>query len=155
VFASAQHPIALGALFAMVIPIGLALGYGVRRFWFIPTGIVGLGVMATGSRTPITMLAVATIVFLWLRPVPIKKLWPLVLRGLTSFPTPLPGARAPLRAASSPAGGSVARQPDLAVNAVPPLAGGRIARSPPRSPSGPTTRSSVRGTARGSPASTS
>ena len=55
---SADHPIALGVLFAMSVPLGVALARSLSRVWWLPTLLILIGVMATASRTPI--LAIVT-----------------------------------------------------------------------------------------------
>ena len=65
---SADHPIALGVLFAMVFPLGLALARSRSRVWWAPTLDDLIGVIATASRTPIMALVTAGVALLWLRP---------------------------------------------------------------------------------------
>ena len=126
VFGSAQHPIALGALLAALLPIGFGLGYRAGRRWWIPTVALALGAFATASRTPIVMLVVATLVFIWLRPLETRRLWPIALPAIVVVHALLPGTIGTLRSAFFPPGGLVAEQTTLAPNADPLLAGGRL-----------------------------
>ena len=73
VMGSAQGPIALGAAFAMMLPLGAYLALKTRRwYWWAAVGLLGLGAMATLSRTSILMLIVILVVLLWLRPQQVK-----------------------------------------------------------------------------------
>ncbi len=63
VYASAQHPIALGAALVMLIPLSAALARITRRiWWWIPTGLLALGAVSSVSRTAMVMLATALLV---------------------------------------------------------------------------------------------
>jgi polysaccharide biosynthesis protein PslJ len=70
VLGSAQHPIALSAALAMLLPLGLYLAFTSPRpmRWWCATGLLALGTLATVSRTGVVMIAVVGLVFLWLRP---------------------------------------------------------------------------------------
>jgi len=70
VLGSAQHPIALSAALAMLLPLGMYLAMTSPRplRWWIATVMLGLGTLATVSRTGVVMFAVIGLVFLWLRP---------------------------------------------------------------------------------------
>ena len=50
---SADHPIALGVLFAMIVPLGVALAKSRSSAWWAPTFLIMIGVLATASRTPV------------------------------------------------------------------------------------------------------
>ena len=50
---SADHPIALGVLLAMCLPLGFALARSRSTLWSVPTVVTLVGMMATASRTPI------------------------------------------------------------------------------------------------------
>ena len=63
VFGPAQHPIALGALLVMLIPIAVYLTKVQGRRWMIATLLLLLGALATGSRTAITMLLAQGILY--------------------------------------------------------------------------------------------
>jgi O-antigen ligase len=77
---SAQHPIALGAAVVMLIPLAICLVNATgKRLWQVATLMLGLGALATLSRTSIVMLVVAGFVLLRLRPAQIKRLLPALL----------------------------------------------------------------------------
>jgi O-antigen ligase len=127
VVGSAQHPIALGALFAMVIPLAIYLATVTgRRLWWLLGGVVLLGLFATASRTAVVMLIVIGLVFLWLKPRQTRQLWPLVVPLVVVVHLVLPGAIGTLRQAFLPTGGLIAEQTVLVEGADPQLAGGRI-----------------------------
>ena len=93
VYASAQHPIALGAMLVMLVPLAVYLGRKTRqRRWWVAAALLSLGALATLSRTSVLMLLVIGLVFLWLRPRHVKRLWPLVIPGLVMVHLALPGA---------------------------------------------------------------
>jgi len=125
VLASSSHPIALGALFAMLLPISVALGYRLGRHWWILAGALGVGVFATASRTPVLMLAAAGAILLWLKP-EVKRLWPLAVPAAVVVHFLLPGAIGTIRDAFLPAGGLVAEQSNVDPEVDPLLAGGRL-----------------------------
>jgi hypothetical protein len=123
---SSSHPIELGVLLAMALPLGLALTFSVGRRWAIPTGVLAVGVMASVSRTPIVVLVAAGLVLLWLQPTDLKKLAPLIVPGIVVVQLALPGSLATVKNLFFPQGGLVAEGQQLSPEADPMLAGGRI-----------------------------
>jgi polysaccharide biosynthesis protein PslJ len=122
VFASAQHPIALGALFAMLVPLGAYRAWCYKRwYWWIATLLLLLGALVTGSRTAIVMLLVEAGIFLWLRPVDVRRFWPALIPILLLVHTAAPGALGSIRASFFPKGGIVAQQKNT------PVGSGRLA----------------------------
>jgi hypothetical protein len=109
--ASAQHPIALGAMLVLLLPLTTYLASrGNRKLWYACGGILALGAVSTVSRTAIMMLAVEGIVFLRLRPVETRRLWPLIVPLLIGVHLAVPGAVGALKEAFLPKGGIVAQQ---------------------------------------------
>ena len=123
---SSAHPIELGVLIAIAIPLGLALTFGSGRRWAIPTAILAVGVMSAASRTPILVLTAAGLVLLWLQPRDIKRLLPLAVPLMIVVKLALPGSIATLKSAFFPEGGLVAQQSAFSREADPLLAGGRV-----------------------------
>ena len=114
VYASAQHPIALAALFAIVTPVSIYLSYLTRRrLWYAASAALMLGALATVSRTSITMLAAVLVVFLILRPVVLKPLLVWMLPALIVIHLVVPGAIGGIRQAFFPAEGLVADQTEF------------------------------------------
>jgi polysaccharide biosynthesis protein PslJ len=111
VYASSQHPIALGALFVMLLPLSVYLAhkYG-RRRWQLAAVLLLFGAVATVSRTSIVMLLVVGLVYLRLRPHAVRRLWPLLLPGLLAMHIALPGTIGTLKDAFFPQGGLIAQQ---------------------------------------------
>src|SRR5205085_6909289 len=67
-YASAEHPIALGAAFAMLIPLALYLAKQLgKRRWWVCLGLMVFGLFATVSRTGFLMLIVVFAVVFWYR----------------------------------------------------------------------------------------
>jgi hypothetical protein len=111
IYASAQHPIALGAMLVMMVPLAIYLQkrYGQKR-WIVASGILTLGALATVSRTGVIMLVVIFFVFLWLRPVETKRILPLLLPLVVATNLAIPGTLGSLKEAFLPKGGLVAEQ---------------------------------------------
>jgi hypothetical protein len=109
--ASSQHPIALGAALVMLVPLAvyLAKRQG-RRLWWGAAGLLGMGALATVSRTAIVMLLVIILVYLWLRPRETKRLWPLIIPVILISHVALPGTIGSLKGAFFPSGGLIAEQ---------------------------------------------
>jgi hypothetical protein len=111
VVGSAQHPIALGAAFAMVVPFAVYLAQGTRRHrWWLAVFVLLLGALATSSRTAITMLAAIALVYVASRGREVRKLWPLVVPALAVVHLAIPGAIGTTWAAFFPRGGLIAEQ---------------------------------------------
>src|SRR5947208_6023348 len=114
VYGSAEHPIALGAVFVLLIPLAIYLARRTeRRRWWAATLVLSLGAFATVSRTAVIMLAVVVLVFLRLRPRATKRLWPLVIPILAAVHLAMPGTLGSLRAAFFPSGGLIAQQSNV------------------------------------------
>ena len=103
---SADHPIALGVLLAMCLPLGVALARSRSILWSVPTVVTLVGIMATASRTPITAVAAATVVFLWLRPHDIRPLLPLVIPIAIVIKLVAPGSIGTVKGLFFPEGGA-------------------------------------------------
>jgi hypothetical protein len=123
---SSAHPIELGVVLALAVPLGLALAFGSGRRWWIPTAVVLIGVMSAVSRTPIIVLAVGGLVLLWLQPRDVKRLLPLLVPLVVVVKLAVPGSIATLKNAFFPVGGLVEEQSAYYREADPLLAGGRI-----------------------------
>jgi hypothetical protein len=126
VFASSQNPIALGAAFAMIIPLSIYLGRTATKYWYLTSVLLLLGIAGSGSRTPIIMLLVTGGIFLWLKRQETVRLWPLLLPLVLVVHIAVPGALGTFRQAFFPAGGIVAQQTALPKNGNELLAGGRL-----------------------------
>ena len=78
--------------------------------WALAAVVIGLGAISTVSRTSITTLAVVGVVYLWLRPADIRRLWPAFVPALIVIHFALPGAIGGIQAAFFPSQGLVADQ---------------------------------------------
>ncbi|TMC48138.1 MAG: hypothetical protein E6J20_18975, partial [Chloroflexi bacterium] len=78
-YGSGQHPIAFGAALVLLLPFAVyrAWAFGQRRWWGA-AALILLGLLATRSRTGVLMLLIVVIVFLVLRPMYVKRLWPAI-----------------------------------------------------------------------------
>jgi len=121
-YASSQHPIALGAVLVMLMPLAVYRAYVFRKpIWWLVAAVLTLGALSTVSRTAVVMLGVVALVFLLLRTEQTKKLWPLLIPALAAVHVALPGTLGTLRSSLFPQGGLIAQQQDAAVGS------GRIA----------------------------
>jgi O-antigen ligase len=110
-YASAQHPIALGAALVMLIPPAIYLvRRSSRRLWWVAAGLLCLGALATLSRTSVLMLVAVLGVFLWLRPDQTRRFWPLLVPVVLAVHLVLPGTIGTLKESFFPAGGLIAEQ---------------------------------------------
>ena len=128
---SSGHPIELGVLLALALPLGLALAFGSGRRWWIPTTILAVGVVSSVSRTPILVFVAAGLVLVWLQPRDMKRLLPLVVPLLVVVKLAVPGSIATLKNAFFPEGGLVQEQATVYREADPLLAGGRLSQLRP------------------------
>jgi hypothetical protein len=111
VFASSQHPIALGAAFAMLIPLAVyrARVSGQARWWL--AGVIMLiGLFATRSRTGVTMLIAVVIVYLVLRLRETRRFWWAILPLLLAIHFAAPGAIGSIKQSFFPSGGLLAQE---------------------------------------------
>ncbi len=111
VIASAQHPIALGGLFVMLVPLSiyLAMRPG-KRIWWAVAALVGIGALSSVSRTSIVMFGAAGLIFLWVRPRETLRAWPLIVPAVLVIQFAIPGALRSIEASFFPPGGIVAQQ---------------------------------------------
>lgn len=111
VFGSAQHPIALSALFVMITPLAIFLWWRSRqRRWALCTVLLITGCASTVSRTGIMMFAVVLITFLCLRPKETRRLWPALVPALIVIHVALPGTLGAIKNSFTPPGGVLSEQ---------------------------------------------
>jgi hypothetical protein len=111
IFASSEHPIALSAALTMLVPLGIYLAHRTgKRRWWMATAIIGLGVLATVSRTGIVMMVTLLICYLVLKPAATRRALPLLLPILVVAHAAVPGAMGSLKSAFFPPGGIAAEQ---------------------------------------------
>lgn len=107
----AEHPIALSAALALLVPFAGYLAYARRRrVWWLMAGLLVIGCLATVSRTGVVMLAAEAITLAALRPAQMKKVWPALLPLLAAVHFVLPGTLGTLKEAFFPQGGLIQQQ---------------------------------------------
>jgi O-antigen ligase len=108
----AEHPIALGAAFVMIVPFALYLvrTARTRTAWWLALAALVVGVLSTVSRTGIVMLLAVALVYLWLRPREVIRLWPLLLPVLVVTHFAAPGTLGSLKQSFLPKGGLISQQ---------------------------------------------
>jgi polysaccharide biosynthesis protein PslJ len=110
-YASAQHPISLGAALVMLIPLAFYLARRTsQRRWWVAAALIGVGSLATYSRTSVLMLVAVLIVYVLLRPLEVKKVWPALIPALVAIHLMVPGTIGTLKNSFFPSGGLVAQQ---------------------------------------------
>lgn len=112
IFASAEHPIALSAALTMLVPLGIYLAHRSerKRLWTLCTCLIGLGVLATVSRTGVLMMVVLLIAYAVIKPAATRRALPLLLPILIVAHAAVPGAMGSLKSAFFPEGGLAAEQ---------------------------------------------
>lgn len=110
-FGSAQHPIALSAALVLVLPVAIYLvrHLGQRRWW-IAAGLLLAGAFASVSRTSVMMLLAVGLVFVWLQPREMKRLWVALIPALFLVHVALPGTLGTLKQSFSPSEGLIQQQ---------------------------------------------
>ena len=114
-YASAQHPIGLGELLVLLIPMAVYVAIASRRrIWFGAALLLGLAAFSTVSRTAVVSLAAIAVVYLVLRPGD-----PEVLAarppGLIAVHIAMPGVLGSMYKGIFPQGGLVAKEAGGAV----------------------------------------
>jgi O-antigen ligase len=104
-YGSAQHPIALGAMLVVLLPLSVYLARWSSRRWWLATAVLTAGALATISRTAVIMLAAALTVIVWLRPRENWRLVPALVATILVVSVVLPGTLDTLRALFLPEGG--------------------------------------------------
>ena len=100
----------------MLAPLPLYRAYLRKQVrWWAVCAVLVLGALATVSRTAVVMLGVVVLVFLLLRPVQVKRLWPLLLPLLAVVHIALPGTLGTFKASLFPSGGLIAQQQNAPV----------------------------------------
>jgi polysaccharide biosynthesis protein PslJ len=124
--ASAEHPIALGVLFVMAIPLAFALAQTASRWWWISCLLLSIGVLSTASRTPIAALIAAAILLASLRPREVLPIIPMLVPVSLVIAVAVPGSFHSVKESFFPEGGLIKQASTLSYEADPTLAGGRI-----------------------------
>jgi O-antigen ligase len=115
-YASAEHPIALGAALAMLLPLAIYLyrrspRAGSQRYlWLAAAALLGTGAMASQSRTAVVMLLAQFAVFLVIRRGATVRLLPLMLPALAVIHLLVPGTLGTIKSAFFPSEGIVSEQ---------------------------------------------
>lgn len=110
-YASAQHPIAFGALLAMLLPFSLVFAYRRRTpLWIGCVVLIVMGSLAAISRTSMLMLLVVGVVLAVLRPHDARRAVPLLLPLAVVIQIALPGTFSTTAALFLPKEGLVAEQ---------------------------------------------
>jgi polysaccharide biosynthesis protein PslJ len=95
----------------MILPLGLYLAQTTRKaVWWLAAFVIGLGSLATLSRTGVIMAFVAAVTLVVLRPVDTKRLLPLAVPAMLVVFVALPNALGAFKSAFFPQGGIVAEQ---------------------------------------------
>jgi hypothetical protein len=114
-YASAQHPIAYGAVLAVLVPPAIFLAYRRRApVWWLALLCLILGSITSVSRTTVVMLATSGVMILVLRPES-RRLLPLLLPLAVVAQIAVPGTFGTYKQLFFPKEGLVAQQANAAV----------------------------------------
>jgi hypothetical protein len=96
VLASSEHPIALSAMFVILVPLAAYLAERTRaRRWWIATALLITAALGTLSRTGVIMIVVLILVYVWRRPHEMRELarrsWKFAIPLLIAVHFLLPG----------------------------------------------------------------
>ncbi|HZT91497.1 MAG TPA: O-antigen ligase family protein [Gaiellaceae bacterium] len=110
-YASAEHPIALGAALVMLMPLAFYLvkRTGQKRWWACLAFML-LGLFATVSRTGFLMLIVSVAIIVWYRRREMKRYWPALLPAIVVIHFAVPGTLGTMVQSFFPKGGLIAQQ---------------------------------------------
>lgn len=107
-YGSAQHPIALGALLVMLMPLAIYLHKRTgKNLWMGAAAVLTLGALATGSRTVALMLVALLAVFLWLKRKETIRLSPMLIPMIIVAQIAMPGTLGTFKAVLFPENGSL------------------------------------------------
>lgn len=110
-YGSAQHPIELGAIFVMLVPLAAYLARRhMQRRWWLAGVLLLMGALATLSRTSMLMLLIVVLTFLILRPRQTRRLWPALVPLLAVVHLAIPGTLGSLQQSFFPKGGILKEQ---------------------------------------------
>jgi O-antigen ligase/polysaccharide polymerase Wzy-like membrane protein len=110
-YASAQHPIAMGAALMMLVPLGIYLVHSTQqRRWWLATALLLMGALATKSRTGIIMMVVILVAMLILKPRATRRMLPKLLPLLLVVHVAMPGTLSTFKNTFFPSGGVVAAE---------------------------------------------
>lgn len=110
-YASAEHPIALGAALVMLMPLAFYLvkKTGQRRWWGCLV-LMLLGLFAAQSRTGFLMLIVVIGAIVWYRRSAVKRYWPALIPAVVLIHFAVPGTFGTMLQSFFPKGGLIAQQ---------------------------------------------
>jgi polysaccharide biosynthesis protein PslJ len=106
----AEHPIALGAALVMLVPLAVYVARSAGSKWNWALGALIVGVLSTVSRTGVVMLMVLVVVYLILRPLWTRRLWPFLIPVVVATQIMVPGTLGSLAEAFFPTGGVIEEQ---------------------------------------------
>jgi polysaccharide biosynthesis protein PslJ len=107
-YGSAEHPIALGAMLVLLLPLAVYLFRRNRQpLWLGAVALLTFGALATGSRTAAGMLAALLVSFLWMKRKETVRLLPMLVPLFVACQIVMPGTLGTFKAIIFPEGGSV------------------------------------------------
>jgi hypothetical protein len=107
-YASAQHPIALGAALVLIMPLAIYLHQRTKHpVWLGCAAMLVFGALATGSRTAALMLMVELVCFFWMKREETVRLLPMLLPLFVACQVLMPGTLGTFKAIIFPSGSSV------------------------------------------------
>jgi polysaccharide biosynthesis protein PslJ len=110
-YGSAEHPIALGALLVLILPLAVYLHQRSGKIiWLLAASLLVFGALASGSRTAAGMLATLLVAFFVMKRKETIRLLPLLLPLFIACQVVMPGTLGTFKAIIFPKGGSVIKE---------------------------------------------
>ena len=111
VYASAEHPIALGAVLVMLIPVGIYVAWRHRsKVWWGAVALIGIAAMSTVARTAILMIATEILFLVAIKPRVLKRVWYFIPPFLVVVNLAVPATFGTIKSSFFPEGGLIAQQ---------------------------------------------
>ena len=111
VYASAQHPLALGAALMMLVPVAVYVIWNTRqKRWWLALALIALAGFATVARTGIVMLFVEALVLMVLKPALLRRVWWMIPPFLIAVNIAVPSTIGTIRHSFFPEGGLISQQ---------------------------------------------
>jgi hypothetical protein len=110
-YASAEHPIALGAMLVLLLPLAVYLYRRASQpLWLLCAALLTFGSLASGSRTAAVMLATLLVTFFFMKRKETVRLLPMLLPLFVACQVVMPGTLTTFKSILFPQGGSVIQE---------------------------------------------
>jgi hypothetical protein len=95
----------------LVVPAAIYVAATARRwYWWVAVALIAIAGLGTNSRTTVVMVVASLVVFAWLRPKFLRRLWPALIPLAIVVHVALPGTIGTLQSSFFPEEGLIAQQ---------------------------------------------